>query len=36
LVGFLIVLQVGLLWMIHTILEFRKHSNHPFNDKNIG
>jgi hypothetical protein len=30
LVGFLILLQAGFLWMVYTILKFGKPSNHTF------
>jgi hypothetical protein len=30
LVGFLVLLQAGLLWMVYTILKFGKSSNHTF------
>jgi hypothetical protein len=33
LVGFLILLQAGLLWMVYTILKFGKPSNHTFEDR---
>ncbi|HEY0743215.1 MAG TPA: hypothetical protein VGD40_17225 [Chryseosolibacter sp.] len=33
LVGFLILLQTGFLWMVYTILKFGKPSNHTFDQK---
>lgn len=33
LVGFLIVLQGGFLWMVYTVLKFGKPSNHTFDEK---
>ncbi len=33
LVGFLILLQTGFLWMVYTILKFGKPSNHTFDEK---
>ncbi|HEY0654310.1 MAG TPA: hypothetical protein VGD65_14320 [Chryseosolibacter sp.] len=33
LVGFLILLQTGFLWMVYTILKFGKPSKHTFDDK---
>lgn len=33
LVGFLVVLQAGFLWMVYTILKFGKPSNHTFDEK---